>query len=209
MHTATPAAAVPLPAMAAAVGVCLLLGDGITDDVLVTIARFLPAKGLRALQLTCPRFAAKCIIAPSGASAGAAPEMLSIPEAAARLRVAGCSEQERGWVPRDGESESFQSLLGLLQQVEVLRLPLAFGRAHADLTLSEGGGVATKITELLIAGGGYRAAASTVAMHSGRHFAQFTWVEGSSMKIGIRKMMKFAFKMMDFALKNDEFCVKT
>ena len=46
-----------------------LLGDGITNDTLPHIARFLPtAKDLLNLCLTCPGFAAKVIAtAPSGA----------------------------------------------------------------------------------------------------------------------------------------------
>ena len=64
-----------------------------------------------------------------------------------------------------------------MHEVELLRLPLAFGRAHADVTLSEGGAVATRGA----AGGWSRTAASTVAMRSGRHFARFTVVEARSM----------------------------
>jgi hypothetical protein len=80
---------------------CPLLGDSITDDTLLHIARFLPtATDLLRLQLTCPRFAAKVFSSPSGGSgAVTAPENLSLPEEAARRWVAGCSEQERGWVP--------------------------------------------------------------------------------------------------------------
>ena len=45
---------------------CPLLGDGITDDTLLHIARFLPAaKDLLRLQLTNKRFTAKVIAAPS------------------------------------------------------------------------------------------------------------------------------------------------
>ena len=113
---------------------CPLLGDGLTDDVLLRIAGFLPtAKDLVCLQLACPRFAAKVISAPSvgeggaAAAAAAAPEMLCIAEEAARLWVAGCSEQERGWVPR----RYLESLLGLMHEMELLRVPLLFGRSHA------------------------------------------------------------------------------
>ena len=65
---------------------CPLLGDGVTDDTLLHIARFLPnVNDLLRLQLTCPRFAAKVIAAPSviggGDGPAAAAEMLSIPEA--------------------------------------------------------------------------------------------------------------------------------
>ena len=74
-----------------------LLGDGLTDDTLLNIARFLPtAKDLFSLQLTNTRFSIRCIaaaprIGAGGAAAAAAPE-LSIPEEAARLWVAGRSE---------------------------------------------------------------------------------------------------------------------
>ena len=163
---------------------CPLLGDGITDDTLLHIGRFLPAaRDLLSLQLSCPRFAAKVIAAaPSvgsaagGAEAAAAPEMLCIAEEAARLWVARCSELERGSVPR----LKHQSWLCLMQEVELLRVPLAFDRAHADVTLSEGGAVATKN----VADGRSRAAASKAVMRSGRHFARFTVVEGEFVMFG-------------------------
>ena len=155
-------------------GGSLLMGDGVTDDTLLHIAHFLPtAKDLLRLQLTNRRFSSKAIAAPpsvsSGGGGGAAPEMLCIPDEAARRRVAGCSEQERGWV----SYRTTESWLCPMHEVAVLRLPLAFGRAHADIMLSENGAVATKNV-----GGNYRAAASTVVMWSGRHYAQFTVVEG-------------------------------
>ena len=103
--------------------------------------------------------------------------MLSLPEEAARRRVAECSEQERGWVPRRG----VERWLRLMHELERLRLPLAFGRAHGDITLSENGAVATKSV------GGYdsRAAVSAAVMRSGRHYAQFTVEEGDSMLFGV------------------------
>ena len=82
---------------------CPLLGEGITDDTLLNIARFITtANDLLSLRLTNKRFYIKCIPAPSGIRgvAAAAPDMLCIVEEAGRLWVAGCSEQERGWVPR-------------------------------------------------------------------------------------------------------------
>ena len=66
--------------------------------------------------------------------------MLCIVEEAGRLWVARCSEHERGWVPR----RLLESWLCLMRQVELLRVPLAFGRAHPAVTLSENAGVATK-----------------------------------------------------------------
>ena len=96
--------------------------------------------------------------------------MLSLVEEAARLWVAGCSEQERGWVHR----RKFECWLGLMHEVALLRMPLLFGRAYRSsyvhrVALSEGGAVATRV-----GGGSFRAAASKVVIRSGRHFAQFT-----------------------------------
>jgi len=152
-------------------GGSLLLGDGITDDTLLHVARFLAApKDLLRLCLANKRFGIKIIPSGSGeGGAAAALEMLSLPEEAARRWVAGCSEQERGWV----SYRTVESWLGLMHEVGVLRLPLAFGRAHGDVTLSENGALATRT-----AGGDYpdRAVASNAVMLSGRHFAQFTVV---------------------------------
>ena len=165
-------------------GGSLLLGDGITDDTLLHIAGFLAsARDLLCLKLTNTRFAAKIIAAPGagiarGDEAAAAPEMLCIADEAGRLWVAGCSDQERGWVPR----RELESLLGLMREVALLRVPLLFGRSNSDITLSEGGAVAT-----ISVGGGrsYRAAASKLVMRSGRHFAQLTVLEGDDMLFGV------------------------
>ena len=161
--------AAPPATMAA---LCMLLGDGITDDTLLNVARFLGAKELLNLQLTNKRFTTKVIAAPS---VGGVPERLSVVEEAARRWVASCSDQERGWVPRRGH----ESWLGLVHEVEVLQLPLAFARAHADITLSEDGAVATRGDQ-----GEFRAAKSRGAMRSGRHFAQFTVLKGHILFFG-------------------------
>ena len=120
------------------------LGDGITDDTLLHIAHFLPtARDLLSLRLSCRRFNIRCIVAPSqpGRGCSGSAEMLCIADEAARLWLAGCSEQERGWVPR----RDLECRLGQVHEVELLRVPLAFGRAQALFTLSEGGAVtATK-----------------------------------------------------------------
>ena len=165
-HTKTDSLGKPA-AMAAP---CPLLSDGITDDTLLNIARFLPtAIDLLCLKLTNSRFAAKIITASGAEGAAAAPEMLCIADEAGRLWLVGCSEQERGWVPRC----DLESWLCLMHEVELLRVPVAFGRAHAFLTQSEGGAVVTRTV-----GGATRTAASTVVMRSGSHFVQFTVVDG-------------------------------
>ena len=173
---------------------CALLGDGVTDDVLLHIATFLTtAKDLLRLQLTHERFASECIAAPSGRVGGpvAAPEeMLCLAEEAARRWVAGCSEQERGWVPRRG----LESWLGLMHGVELLRLPLAFDRAHALVTLSENGAVATGGDDNDGWESVLRTAANTVVMRSGRHFAQFT-----VLAVGADELMFFAALRPEYA----------
>ena len=103
----------------------------------------------------------------------------SIVEEAARLWVAGCSEQERGWAPR--WTKRGRSWLCLMQEVELLRVPLLFGRAHAIFKLSEGGAVATKN----VGDSTMRTAASKVVMRSGRHFVRFTVIQGDNMSFGV------------------------
>jgi hypothetical protein len=131
------------------------------------------------LARACRRFAIKCIAAPaahrttaaSGGTAAAAQqaEMWSIAEEAARRWIANCPDQERGWVPRRGR----ESWLGLMWEVESLRRGAVFGRSHADITLAEGGSLATK----RVYGQGHsRAAASNALMRAGRHYALFTLV---------------------------------
>ena len=68
-----------------------------------------------------------------------------------------------------------------MHEMELLRVPLAFGRTHADITLSEGRAVATSTYNT------WRAAASKVVMRSGRHFAQFTLVEGLDIGFGVAR----------------------
>ena len=62
--------------------------------------------------------------------------MQCIADEAGRLWVAGCSEQERGWVPR----REHESWLCLMREAELLRLALSFGRAHASIPVSEDAG---------------------------------------------------------------------
>ena len=61
------------------------LGQGVTDDTLVSIARFLPnARDLLCLGLTCPRFAAKIIAAGVVGEAGGGGSVISAADAVAR-----------------------------------------------------------------------------------------------------------------------------
>ena len=157
------------------------------DEAAIIIAAALgSAADLLHLAAACRRFALKCIAAPSppratasGSSAAAAAqqaEMWSIAEEVARRWIVDCTDQERGWVPRRGR----ESWLGLMWEVEVLRRGAVFGRSHAEMTLSEGGALAT------IGGTNtFRTAASKAVMRAGRHYAQFTVVSGTYMMFGV------------------------
>ena len=154
------------------------------DEAALAIACFLAtAKDLLRLQLACKRFSTKSIVAPLGLGAAgpstALVQRLCIAAEAARRWVAGCSEQERGWVPR----RALESWLSLMHEVGLLRLPLGFGRAHHTVTLYGNGVLATlKVAGTERIGEPYwRSAASKVVMRSGRYLAQFTVVAGGPM----------------------------
>jgi hypothetical protein len=127
----------------------------------------------------------------SEAAAAAAPEMLSIVEEAARRRVSECSEQERGWLSWCGS----ESWLFMVKEVEVLRLPLVFDRAHADISVATAAfsdrefSVATQSVNVRT----YRTAASKAVMRSGSHYAQFTILDGSDMSFGVIQVLKRYF----------------
>ena len=117
-----------------------------------------------------------------GGVAAAALEMLCIADEAVRLWLAGCSEQERGWVLH----RELESLLGLMHEVESLRVPLVFGRAHThNVTQSEGGTVGGAVATKTATDYTFMSAASKAVMRSGRHFARFTVKQGNTMMFGV------------------------
>ena len=158
------------------------------DEAAIIIAAALAdPRDLLRLARACRRFAIKCIAAPAhrtttsggGTAAAAAAqqaEMWSIAEEAARRRIAACTDQERGWVPRRGQ----ESWLGLMWEVQSLRRGAVLGQSHETITLSEGGALATKD-----APSSFRTAASKVSMRAGRHYAEITVVSGSDMMFGV------------------------
>eukprot|EP01043_Picozoa_sp_COSAG02_P008078 COSAG02_NODE_251_length_27002_cov_13.799242_27_plen_196_part_00 len=110
----------------------LELGE-LPEDALLRICSFLGVQELRRLACVSQRFFVKCVLTPGSSSSrrhssrsisnqggGAALEMLSVVEEAARRWVVGRSEQERGWVSWLG----LKSWLCEMQQVEMLRQPL-------------------------------------------------------------------------------------
>jgi hypothetical protein len=140
---------------------------------------------LLSFLLVHPRFVTKCIAAPltssggggSAAAAASETEMWSIPEEAARLWIAECSEQERGWVPRRGR----ESWLGLMLELQLLRRAAVFGRSHKTaISVSDHRAGGSLVSALRYAAwldndyGWFRSAASKVVMRAGRHYAVFT-----------------------------------
>ena len=69
-------------------GGSLLMGDGITDDTLFHITRFLPtARDLLCLCIPCPHFAAKIIATVSADAQGAGPVTSAMRHGFAGLRL--------------------------------------------------------------------------------------------------------------------------
>lgn len=121
------------------------------------------------------------------------PERWSIASEAARRWLAGCPAAERGWVPkRPGDC-----WLGLMHELQRLRLPPLFTHKHRNVELSQGGAVATKYSGpsrgngwCAAVVGGLSVVGSTsgdttpkmhqcgVRMRAGRHFAQFSQCGG-------------------------------
>lgn len=62
---------------------------------------------------------------------------------------------------------------------------LTFARAHSDIHLRAGGAEATKVSTNPADQLTWRAAAAAVVMHSGKHFAEFTVVEGWDLFFGL------------------------
>ena len=149
--------------------------DHLSDDALLHVAFFLPAaEDLLRFALACRRF---------GAARTTATTTLSMAEESARRWLAGRSEQERGWAPQRGS----ESWLGLMREVELLLLPLAFSHSNPGVVLSDNLTVASvdpSDSNALPQDLRVVTAASRVVMRSGRHFVQFTAVSGETAMFG-------------------------
>jgi hypothetical protein len=104
---------------------CPLLGDGVTDDALLHIARFLPAdRNLLRLQPTHTRFCAKVIAAPSGGGAEASPAAIAPdapdpPQLIAMRAVAEIVRAKAAFVGgpvAQGATSSIEELMTLLRE---------------------------------------------------------------------------------------------
>lgn len=146
------------------------------DNILLHIVRAdLDSTTLVRLGLTCGRFGRKGIY---DQSLGKPAERLSLVELAGHRWVLSLDKEQRRWVPRR-DSESW---VALMREVEILRLPLVFGRSNSEVALKEGGQVAIRSKAEAHSG---RAAVCKATMRSGRHYAQVVVLDGLLMGFGI------------------------
>ena len=109
-------------------------------------------------------------------------------EEAARRRMAACTAQELAWVP--GPQQTAQSIR-CLDEVEALRAPPTFVRAHASMVISPEGTEVLQDPKRRSAqaarswSSSARAAACGAAMRAGRHYAQFTMLRGMDLMVGV------------------------
>ena len=151
---------------------------GCTDEILLHIGTFLGAADLARLQLSTTRLVVKVMV---GSAYGAEPvEMWSLTAEVARRRIAAHSAEQRAWIPR----RPGESWLALAWELEQLCLPLSFSGAVSPVTFVppwDGSEVALNEVpppDAPLGGYHYRCAASAVVMRSGRHYAEFTLVDG-------------------------------
>lgn len=137
--------------------------DLLTDDIVVLLAVSLSVRDLGRLACAAPRFSAhKSIMV--------ADEALSIVDAAARRQVEMASVEEQEWVPRRGTMEWRR----ILRELELLRAPLKFVRAHHLIVVDEGGSRGTKPGDVESQDFSARCALGSQVMRAGRHFVQLT-----------------------------------
>jgi hypothetical protein len=164
------AAAMPEAAPAATLGL-----DGLEREILLGICSFLAPRDLGRLACVSRLFGRCCADDDDDGASGAVTEAgagQAVVDEAARRWLATCTEQERGWVPRRGR----KSWLAQMWEVQSLRRGAVLGRSHESITLSEGGALATVSNTDWHTD--WHTAASKAAMRAGRHYAQFTMMEG-------------------------------
>lgn len=170
-------------------GANLLLGT--PDEVALTLAcTFGNPFDLLRLACACKRYRLRIVPSTAcgattsivgdeadGGKVAGPTEMWSIVSEAARRWLASCPAVERGWVPR----RAGDCWLGLMHELQRLRLPPLFTHKHGNVELSHGGAVATKYGTgwcTAVVGGNTVDSPRGVKMRAGRHFAQFSQCGG-------------------------------
>jgi hypothetical protein len=163
------------------------LGDGeLPHDMLLRIGSFLGARDLGRLQSVARRFAQPVIAAAATAATAAKGEASEeeerwsvVDEVARRWLDVRCGDVVRELLL---QREGRQPWLALMREAEALSIPLSFARANEHVILSDKGSVVSVPSD----GGQYLAAASDAVLGPlGRHFAEFTVVEGDAIYLGL------------------------
>lgn len=139
------------------------LFDLADDLVLMIYANLVGCCELAWLQTVSRRFAKK--------TCGGGDDRWTLSQEAARIWLASRPEHQRAWAPRRG----LEPWLDVCREVASLLARPRFARAHEEITLSDGGHVATKTTYKN--GLGCTAAGASI-LRAGRHFAEFTVLKG-------------------------------
>lgn len=167
----------------------------VPDEVAISIACKLDSPlDLLRLSLVCQRFRAKTVADPEhrrrwGSGKQPPPELWSVTSEAARRWIVACPELERDRVPRWSED-----WLALMAELQTLRLPLKFGRAHpalrveivavynnrASQTVQQSWAKIDNSIDVRDHQVSSLTAASKVTMRAGIHFALFTVLAGYS-----------------------------
>ena len=161
--------------------ICLLLDT--PDDVALKVACHLsdPSDLLR-LCVAAKRYRVKNVDgsglseaeATNGGEGPLTEKKWSLVSEAARLYISRCSELQRARIPKRVKD----CWLSLMHELQGHEKPLKFSRAHTEMTLMDGGAVATLRQAY------WRAASSKRVMRKGRHYAKFT-VNGNNSFFGV------------------------
>jgi hypothetical protein len=157
----------------------------LSDELLLGCCRHLGAADLARLELVAARFATHAFADPTfvrphrlvrelGGGAGLVAATWSLAQEAARRHVCSRPALERG---RVGSSPLARppTWLRTMRELEALRRPLRFDRAHPNLLLADGGARAsnTALVTPILGDTTHRAAVSDTVMRRGLHYAEF------------------------------------
>ena len=178
------------------------------DEAAIRIAFFLgDPRQMLSLAIACRRFRVRSfawwravVSQPKTALVGSAKPIALIEEAARRYvqwlnelrRLTLCSTPY-ALLPNQHAGDKSTTWLAKMHEVRrqhslAASAPTVFTRCHSFIELSEDGHVATRKKTLQATGpvdASHRTAATNIVMHSGRHYAEFTVLEGVCMFFGV------------------------
>lgn len=132
-------------------------------------------------------------------------------QAAAWLRIQACSAKEQAWLPRmplpgnqRGRQCGYPSRCWLwaLAEMEALKQPFRFTRAHAQIKIIEGNTV-EKLPQTNNAYHSWGSAIGDAVMRAGQHYCEFTWLKGDGLMVGVITNSNAARERVDAAMVLD------